>query len=395
MSFELKALSSAVPGHSLRHFWALESSMHFLNHGSYGATPRHVLAAQHQWRERLERQPVRVMSDELPAALVAARTRLATFLATSPERLALVENATTGVNAVLRSIKWQAGDELVLSDHAYLAVRHTVHYLAERLGLVVRLVQVGFPLEGSDSILEAYWSAITPRTRLVVVDHIFSTLAVQAPVAEIVAVCQPLGVRVLVDGAHAPGLLPLALDELGADWYVGNCHKWLLSPKGCAFLHASPSAAQELHPAVISNSHDSGFPLEFDWQGTRDYSAWLAMTAALDFVEAFGAVRYRQVLREQAAAAAVLLCQHWSVELPAPASLFSAMVTLPLPAAAATEENARLWHDKLWTQHRIEVPVLAFDGRLWVRISAQIYNELSDYEALARAVSASRSLHGT
>ncbi|MDP2368119.1 MAG: hypothetical protein Q8M25_07755, partial [Rhodoferax sp.] len=144
------------------------------------------------------------------------------------------------------------------------------------------------------------------------------------------------------------------------------------------------------------NFHDSGFPLEFDWQGTRDYSAWLAMTAALDFVEAFGAARYRQVLRAQATAAAALLCQRWSVDLPAPASLFSAMVTLPLPADdAATEENAKLWHDKLWTQHRIEVPVFAFDGRLWVRISAQIYNELSDYEALARAVSASRSLHGT
>jgi isopenicillin-N epimerase len=387
MSSELKALSVAAPGHALRHLWALEPSMHFLNHGSYGATPRYVLAAQHQWRERMERQPVRFMSDELPAALVSARTRLAGFLATSPERLALVENATAGVNAVLRSIAWQAGDELVLADHAYLAVRHTVHYLAERHGVVVRLVQIEFPLSGPQAILEAYWSAITPRTRLVVVDHIFSTLAVQAPVAEIVAVCQPLGVRVMVDGAHAPGLLPLALDELGADWYVGNCHKWLLAPKGCAFLVASSSCMDGLHPAVISNFHDSGFPMEFDWQGTRDYSAWLAVTAALDFVEAFGAARYRQVLREQAAAAAALLCRHWAVELPAPPAMFSAMVTLPLPGdELATEENAKRWHDRLWAQHRIEVPVLAFNQRLWVRISAQVYNELSDYEALARAV---------
>lgn len=387
MSFELKALSSAIPGHALRHFWGLEPSMYFLNHGSYGATPRHVLAAQHQWRERMERQPVRFMVDELPGALLAARTRLAGFLGTVPGRLAMVENATSGVNAVLRSIRWRAGDELVLAHHAYLAVRHTVHHLAERHGLVVRLVQVEFPIAGQDSMLEAYWSAITPNTRLVIVDHIFSTLAVRSPVAEIVAVCQPLGVRVLVDGAHAPGLLPLALDELGADWYVGNCHKWLFAPKACGFLVASASAAEDLHPAVVSNFHDSGFPLEFDWQGTRDYSAWLAVTAALDFVEAFGAARYRQVLREQAAAAAALLCQHWSVELPAPMELFSAMVTLPLPTDdLPTEENAKRWHDRLWAQHRIEVPVLAFNQRLWVRISAQIYNELSDFEALASAV---------
>ncbi len=387
MSSELKALSMAAPGHALRHLWALEPSMHFLNHGSYGATPRHVLAAQHQWRERMERQPVRFMSDELPPALCAARARLAAFMSTQPERLGLVENATAGVNAVLRSIDWQAGDELVLADHAYLAVRHTVQRLAECHGLVVRRVQFEFPLSGQETILEAYWSAITPRTRLVIVDHIFSTLAVQAPVAEIVAVCQPLGVRVLVDGAHAPGLLPLALDELGADWYVGNCHKWLLAPKGCAFLYASIAAAQDLHPAVISNFHDRGFPAEFDWQGTRDYSAWLAVTAALDFVEAFGAARYRQVLRGQAAEAAALLCRHWAVELPAPPGMFSAMVTLPLPGnEAPTEENAARWHDRLWAQWRIEVPVLAFNQRLWVRISAQIYNELSDYEALARAV---------
>jgi isopenicillin-N epimerase len=226
-------------------------------------------------------------------------------------------------------------------------------------------------------MLEAYWSAITPRTRLVIVDHIFSSLAVRSPVAEIVAVCQPLGVQVLVDGAHAPGLLPLALDTLGADWYVGNCHKWLLAPKGSAFVQASASALPGLHPAVISNFHDRGFPLEFDWQGTRDYSAWLAVAAALDFVEAMGASRYRQAL----------LSQRWGVALPAPAEMFCGMVTLPLPGdATPTEENAKRWHDRLWNQHRIEVPVLAFNQRLWLRISAQVYNDLSDFEALARAV---------
>ena len=387
MSSELKALSMAEPGHALRHFWALEPSMHFLNHGSFGATPRYVLAAQHHWRERLERQPVRFMVEELPVELGLLRARLASFVGTTAERLAMVENSTAGVNAVLRSIKWRDGDEIVLADHAYASVRNTVRFLAERHGLQVRLAPIEFPLSGPESMLEAYWSAITPRTRLVIVDHIFSSLAVRSPVAEIVAVCQPLGVQVLVDGAHAPGLLPLALDTLGADWYVGNCHKWLLAPKGSAFVQASASALTDLHPAVISNFHDRGFPLEFDWQGTRDYSAWLAVAAALDFVEAMGASRYRQVLRDQAAAAAALLSQRWGVALPAPAEMFCGMVTLPLPGdEAPTEENAKRWHDRLWSQHRIEVPVLAFNQKLWLRISAQVYNDLSDVEALARAV---------
>lgn len=361
--------------------------MHFLNHGSFGATPKYVLAAQDAWRARLEGQPVRFMTNELPDALRATRERLAAFLATSAERLALVENATDAVNAVLRSFAWRSGDEIVLADHAYLAVRHTVSFLAQRHGLVVKLAQIPFPLSGGQAITDAYCGAITTRTRLVIVDHIFSTLALQTPVADIVAFCQPLGVRVLVDGAHAPGLLPLQLDALGADWYTGNCHKWLLAPKGCAFLYASPTAAASLHPTVISNFHEQGFPQEFDWQGTRDYSGWLAITAALDFLAAFGIERYRSILCQQAGAAARLLSEHWQTALPAPLELFSAMVTLALPGKLeASDELARHWHAGLWHEHRIEVPVLAFNQQLWVRISAQIYNELSDYEALARAI---------
>jgi isopenicillin-N epimerase len=185
-------------------------------------------------------------------------------------------------------------------------------------------------------------------------------------------------------------MLALALDDLGADWYVGNCHKWLFAPKACAFLYAAPAAATTLHPTVISNFHGAGFPQEFDWQGTRDYSAWLAVEAALDFVQAFGAARYRQHLHDQAQQAAALLCAHWQVRLPA-AEQFAAMVSLPWPwPEEATADNAKRWHDRLWKEHRVEVPVLPINGQLWLRISAQIYNELSDYEALARALDAPR-----
>lgn len=386
-------LGSLPTGHALRPFWSLEPDMHFLNHGSFGATPRHVLAAQDEWRARLEAQPVRFMGSELPVALRAAAARLAGFLGTTGERIAFVENATDGINAVLRSLRWVAGDEIVLANHAYGAVRNAVRFVVERNGLVVKEAVIPFPLDSQKSIQEAYRAEITDRTRLVLVDHIFSTLAVVTPVADIIADCKRLGVLVLVDGAHAPGMLPLELDALGADWYVGNCHKWLLAPKGCAFLYASQSGAKDLHPTVISHGYEAGFPHEFDWQGTRDYSAWLAVAAALDFIGAVGVDRYQAHLRQQALAAGAMLADRWQVKLPAPTEAFAAMVTLPFPvaldaSAESLEDAARAWHDRLWRKHRIEVPILAFNGRLWVRISAQIYNEMSDYRALASAVEA-------
>ena len=382
MTQDLEFLAAQQPGHALRPLWHLETDCHFLNHGSYGATPRHVLAAQDAWRLRMERQPVRFMGDELPEALRSAASRLAEFLGTAAQRIALVENATGAVNAVLRSVRWEQGDEIVLANHAYPAVQNTVAYLARRHG-----PQLPLPLQDPQQLVQAYCDAITPRTRVAIVDHVFSSLAVVTPLEPIVEHCQRQGVAVLIDGAHGPGMLELELDALGADWYVGNCHKWLFAPKGSAFLYAGPGAAQPLHPCVISNFHGAGFPQEFDWQGTRDYSGWLAIPAALDFLQAFGAQRYRQLLREQASQAAALLCERWAVELPAPAAAFAAMVTLPCPAAEeATAEGAKRCHDRLWSEHRVEVPVLPSNGRLWLRISAQIYNELSDFEALALAL---------
>ncbi len=383
----LSALPSAPLGHALRPHWALQEGMHFLNHGSYGATPRHVLAAEAAWRGQLEAQPVRFMGAVLPGALREAADRLAAFVGCAPRRLALVENATSGVNAVLRSLPWQPGDEVVVANHAYPAVRHTLQFVAQRHGLVVKFADVPFPLPATQGVAGAYCQAITARTRLAIVDHVFSPLAAVTPLRPVVEHCRALGVPVLVDGAHAPGMLPLELDALGAHWYTGNCHKWLFAPKGCAFLYASEAGAVGLHPAVISNFHGQGFPAEFEWQATRDYSGWLALPAALDFLQALGVQRYQQALQALARDAAALLANRWGVEPPAPPDAFAAMVTLPLPGRhEASDAQARRWHDLLWQRHRIEVPVMCFNQRLWLRISAQVYNELSDYRALADAV---------
>lgn len=379
---------NAVFGHKLREWWSLDPSVHFLNHGSFGATPRYVQAAQSRWREELEHEPVRFMVDTLPEALQTAASRLANFVGASPSRLAFVENATSGVNAVLRSMRWNAGDRIVLGNHAYPAVKNTVRFLAERHGLTVVEAQIPWPLKNTEAPIDAYTNAIAGGARIAIIDHIFSPLAVVAPIDAIVSLCKERGVPVLVDGAHAPGMLPLSLDalgDMGVVWYVGNCHKWLCAPKGCGFVVATPEGQRDLHPAVISNFFGEGFTKEFAWTGTGDPSARLAVTAALEFIEALGVTRYRDALRDQARAAASILAKAWDVTPGAPLEMFAGMVTLPLPIdEPASAENVARWRLKLLREYNIEVPVHAIEGRLWVRISAQVYNELSDYEALAR-----------
>ena len=375
-------------GHPLRSLWSLDPGIHFLNHGSFGAAPRHVLAAQARWREAMEREPVRFMVDELPQALRAARERLAGFVGAVPQRLTFVENATAGANAVLRSLRWRAGERIVIADHAYPGVKNAARFVADRHGLELIEARVPWPLPGPEAVAAAFDAALAGGARLAIVDHVFAPLAAVSPLEEIVRLCRARGVPVLVDGAHAPGMLPLGLDALAAQgmaWYVGNCHKWLCAPKGCGFLYATPAGQRDLHPTVVSNFYGEGYEQEFAWPGTHDPSARLAVTAALEFIEALDVGCYQSELVGQARAAADIVADAWRVAPGAPLGMYAAMVTLPLPVdEAGSEEAARRWRKRLLDEHRIEVPLFAVNGRLWLRFSAQVYNELSDYEALAR-----------
>ncbi len=376
-------------GHTLRRYWSLDPSIHFLNHGSFGATPRFVQAVQVHWRDAMEHQPVRFMQDELPDALRAAAVRLAAFVGATPSRLAFVENATAGANAVMHSMPWRAGDKIVIANHAYPALKNCARYHAARHGLTVVEANVPWPLANAQALINAYAAAIEGGARLVIIDHIFSPLAVTTPVGPIVALCKQRGIQVLVDSAHAPALLPLSLDALGdsgADWIVGNCHKWLCAPKGCGFIVATEQGRHDLHPPVISNYFGQGYEKEFAWTGTGDFTARLSIPAALDFIEALGVARYRHGLTTLARDAAAMLSAAWNVTPGAPAEMFTSMVTLPLPISeAGTLEGVQRWRAKLLAEHNVEVPIHLINDRLWVRISAQVYNEMSDYEALAKA----------
>lgn len=374
-------------GLELRKHWMLAPDMHFLNHGSFGATPRVVLAAEQQWQVRMESQPVDFMVRELPGLLRMAAGELANFLGAKPEDLAFVENATAAVNSVLRAYPWQVGDELLLCSHSYPAVKNAANFVARQFGIKLREFDFCFPLQDEAEMLHAFSSSITANTRMAIIDHISSPLAIIYPLQKMLDICRSHGVKTLVDGAHVPGMLPLKIETLGADWYLGNCHKWLFAPKGCAFLWAAPNAQDFLQPLVVSLRMDEAFPANFDWVGTRDPSAWLAITAALQFYHEMGGAAIPQRLHEFVIAVATNLAKAWQVELPAPVQQYGAMVTLPLPLPrGATQSQANALRDKLWGDYRIEVPLFSLQGRLWARISAQLYNVEADYEALAKAV---------
>jgi isopenicillin-N epimerase len=365
--------------------WDLDPDFLTVNHGSFGATPACVLAAQRAWQGRMERQPSRFMNTVYPAAIRTAAAGLAAFLNARPEDVVFVDNATTGCNAVLRSLTLGQGDEVLVLSHAYGAVRNAVRHVAEQAGGRIVEAAVPFPDPTEDALLASVAAALGPATKLAVIDHITSGSALVLPIARIVALCHAAGVPVLVDGAHGPGQVDVDLTAIGADWYVGNCHKWLCAPKGCAFLHALRQAG--LHPVTISHGYRQGFLSEFDWTGTTDPSRFLAVTEALAFHERLGGAALRERNRALAAEGVKLLAARLNTQPGAVGSFAGAMGTVRLPVDDTTPERALAIRGELM-RRGCDAPVHALDGALWLRLSAFAYNEIGDYARLAALVAA-------
>lgn len=385
------------PRSSLASNFVLSKDVVFLNHGSFGAAPKAVLDAQRALRERLEHNPMAFFIRDLEGLLDASRARLAAFVGAAPTELAFVPNATTGVNTVLRSLRFAPGDELVTTNHEYNACKNALDAVAHDSGAKVVVARVPFPLSDPAEVLLAILAVVTPRTRLVLVDHVTSPTGLVIPLDAIAHELARRGIDVLVDGAHAPGMIPLDLHALGVPFYTANCHKWLCAPKGAAFLYVRDDRQKSVRPLNISHGANSPrtdrsrFLVEFDWTGTSDPTPQLCIGDAIACLEAMvpgGIAEIMKRNRDLALEARTILAKALRVDPPAPDAMIGSMAALPLPDGKATVA-ASLYGDPLQevlqkTWH-IEVPIVPWPAppKRLVRVSAQLYDTRDEYVYLA------------
>jgi isopenicillin-N epimerase len=388
-------------GNPLAQHWMLDPGIDFLNHGSFGACPRSVLEAQTELRARMERQPLQFLARDLEGLLDDARAELAQFIGADPDDVAFVPNATSGVNTVIRSLELNPGDELLTTDHAYNACRNALRW-QERRGAKVVVAAVPWPIAGPSQVVDAVLGAATARTRLALLDHVTSPTGIIFPVEEIVGLLQESGIDSLIDGAHAPGMVPLNVRGIGAAYFTGNCHKWLCAPKGAAFLYVRRDRQQRIRPLTISHGANaarterSRFRLEFDWTGTDDPTPFLCIPQALRFLGSLFPGGWRELMERNHALAVEgrkLLCEALRLEAPAPEQMLGSLASVPLPEAKGEMPLAPgiFWHPlqrALLEKHDIEVPVMPFPAppRQLIRISAQAYNSGEQFARLAAAL---------
>jgi isopenicillin-N epimerase len=379
-------------GPNLRQEFMFDTALAFLNHGSFGAMPRVVFEEHTRWRKEIENDPVEMLGRRSAKLIDGAKSAVGMWLGMNPSDFGLVTNATEGINCVLRSRRFGPGDELLTTNHVYNAVRQAMKYVAGRSGAEYREIEIPLPVESAESIERAIGNAITGKTRLLVIDHVTSPTGMVFPIERIISACNERGVDVLIDGAHAPGMLRFDVSKLGAAYYAGNLHKWACAPKGCAFIWIREDRQSEIHPMVISHNLGKGLAAEFVWQGTRDFAAWFSIPRAIEFM---GELGWEKVISHNHAMAVwvnQMLCERWKVGSVSPAdgSMIGSMVTVALPAPldGMTDEKIGALQGRLHDQYRIEVPLFRIGGRVYVRPCCQVYNLAEDYYRLAGAIEA-------
>jgi len=372
----------------------------FLNHGSFGACPRAILDLQAELRARMEAEPVQFLWRRYEERLEVSRGAVARFVGAQPRDLVFVANATTAVNAVVRSLKLRRGDQLLTTNQDYNACRNVLVEAVRRAGARLVVAPVPFPLRSPDQVVEAVVGCLTARTRLAMIDHVTSPTALVLPVSRLVRQLEGRGVATLVDGAHAPGMAPLDLERLGAAYYTGNLHKWVCAPKGAALLWVRRDKQAGLQPAVISHGNNTPrpdhtpFQDRFDWPGTFDPASWLCAGEALAWLGRQLPGGWEALYRRNhllAVQGRRLLCRRLHLEPPCPEDMLGAMATLPLPERLqGLPRNGKIDADqlRLYDQFGIEVPFLRFGQpeRRYFRLSAHLYNSLAEYAFLARAL---------
>ncbi len=367
--------------------WLIDPGIAYLNHGGFGALPVPVAQAADQLRREVETNPTDVFMRQWQGRVDAVRSRVAPLLRARPEDLVFVPNATTGTATVLSCLPLRAGDEIIVTDHRYPAVRSQVDVLADRRGVVVREVHVPVDVATTDQITDRVLAQVTERTKLVVLDHIASATGFRFPVEQIVPAVHGAGLPVLIDGAHAPGQVEVDLDALGADFWSGNMHKWVCSPRACALLRVAPQWQDTVRPLVASHEYSHGYQPAFDWTGTHDPIPMLAVPAALDFWESLGWEAVRAEQRRLVGDGARHVADRIGTRVAVHDEFTAAMRLVELPRPITVPDGVALMH-RLTTEHKVTLYVTHHAGTSYVRLGGQLYNTPDDYERAATALAA-------
>jgi isopenicillin-N epimerase len=376
---------------SLKKYFLLDPDIHFLNHGSFGATPKPVFREYQRWQLELERQPVEFLGRRITKLMADARAVLGKYVGTHVDNLIYTQNATISLNIIARSLELGSNDEVLTTDHEYGAMDRIWRFLSKERGFRYINQQIKTPLTTEENFIQGFWGSITPRTRVIFISHITSPTALIFPIKGIIRCAREAGILTIIDGAHAPGQISLRLDSLGADFYCGNLHKWLCAPKGAGFLYARPERQHLLKPLVISWGYESETPgnSQFidhnEWWGTRDMAAFLSVPAAIEFQEKHDWDKVRDACHKLARDVLKRIC-----ELTGLAPLhsgadnwFRQMIAAPLPV----DTDINLFKAQLYDEHHIEVPLIDWNGNKLIRVSVQGYNTRRDIDKLCRALS--------
>jgi len=383
----------------LEKYWSFDPDVIFLNHGSFGATPNLVMEEQNRIRAHLESDPVRFFEREAFDLMNEANEKLSNFLNAESDGMTFCQNATSGVNTVLRSLILNQGDEIIIPNHSYQACWNAIDFVASRWGAKVIVVNLPFRCESEEEIIEPLLEAITSRSVLAMIDTVTSPTGLRMPFEKLVSEFQSRGVDVLLDAAHGPGLVPMDLMKLDAAWVTGNCHKWLCSPKGSAFLHIREDKKKETKPLTISHGHNADlspqekFRFEFDWQGTRDPSAILCIPKSIEVLQSMVSGGFDEIMEHNntlALNARNLLCESLGTNPPTPNSMISAMATIDLPGtySGGADIMGDPLHNRLLDEFDIQVPVFPWPHHKmrYIRISTYLYNTIEEYEYLAKTL---------
>ena len=383
--------------------WSLDPNVSFLNHGSFGATPDAVLDEQGRLRAQIERDPVRFYERIFLGLWDEARAALSNFMNADVDGMTFVTNATAGVNTVLRSLRLEPGDEIIVPDHSYQACWNAVDFVTSRAGAKTVVVEIPFRVSDENEVIDSIMGAVTERTVLALIDTVTSPTGMRMPFEQLTSQLQSNGVDVLLDAAHGPGIVPLDLNEIGAAYCTGNCHKWICTPKGSAFLHIRHDRKHLVRPLSIGHgaSHDGSFQekfeFEFAWPGTQDPTPWLCIPKALNFVGSLVKGGWSAIIQRNhdlILEGRRIICEAMGVTPPIPDSMVSAIAAVEMPPdgeVGPISLEGDPFHNYLLDQYGIQVPVFPWrhHGERYIRISAQLYNHEDEYRHLAKALSES------